>query len=144
MIHSNIFIPRNDWAVKTMNYKKYSTINLCSIIGEVIDKLNISKADFVSKSRKRELVDARQIYFYRAKRLTNHSLEKIGSKVQNGDHATVIHGIRQVATVPSLRQKYNELFCGAKPVKEIKPEIKPVKKDEHKTTLHLYGVPTYN
>ena len=142
MVHPNIFKPRNNWNVIAFNCKKYSSVSLDRIIGEILEKTNLTRDEFVSKSRKREYVEARQLYFYRARKLTTYSLEKIGSKVNNGDHATVLYGIRQVAIVPSLKQKYNEVFNNAKPIE--KPVIqKPVKK-ESEFYLPVYGVPTYN
>jgi len=147
MIHPNIFKPRNDWAVISMNCKKYFTVNLDAIIGEILEKTNLTRDEFSSRSRKREYVEARQLYFYRARKLTTYSLEKIGSKVKNGDHATVLYGIRQVATIPDLKQKYEEIFNGANMV-EKKVIQKPVTKSDittkEKVYLPVYGVPTYN
>ena len=47
-----------------------------------------------TKSRKREVVWARNIYFYFAKKHTKASLDKIGKTVDK-DHATVLHGIKR-------------------------------------------------
>lgn len=144
MIHPNIFKPRNDWAVISMNCKKSNVICLEAIIGEVLNKTGITKGEFTSRCRSKGFVEARQLYFYRARQLTTYSLKTIGSKVQSGDHSTVIYGIRQVATVPSLRQKYNELFNGAEHKEITKVEPKPKPKDESKVYLPINGVPNYN
>lgn len=48
--------------------------------------------DLSSKSRKRELVYGRAVYFKLCKELTKCSLNDIGRAV-NRDHATVIHGL---------------------------------------------------
>ena len=49
-----------------------------------------------SKTRKREIVQARQISMYFAKRLTKFSLAKIALETGKKDHATCLHGIKTV------------------------------------------------
>tara|TARA_R110000787_G_scaffold94579_1_gene197325 strand:+ start:413 stop:817 length:405 start_codon:yes stop_codon:yes gene_type:complete len=50
-------------------------------------------ADLNTKSRKRELVYARAIYFKLAKDMTKRSCDSIG-KLVSRDHASVLHGIK--------------------------------------------------
>ncbi|HIP33667.1 MAG TPA: chromosomal replication initiator protein DnaA, partial [Bacteroidia bacterium] len=49
-----------------------------------------------SKTRKREIVQARQIAMYFAKLLTKSSLSTIGAKIGKKDHATVLHACKTV------------------------------------------------
>jgi len=49
-----------------------------------------------SKTRKREVVQARQISMYFAKSLTKSSLATIGMHCGGKDHATVLHACRTV------------------------------------------------
>jgi len=49
-----------------------------------------------SKTRKREVVQARQIAMYFSKKLTKSSLAKIGQQCGGKDHATVLHACRTV------------------------------------------------
>ncbi|MCF0206110.1 MAG: chromosomal replication initiator protein DnaA [Bacteroidales bacterium] len=49
-----------------------------------------------SKTRKREIVQARQIAMYFAKVMTKNSLAIIGSAIGNKDHATVLHACKTV------------------------------------------------
>ncbi|MFH2140839.1 MAG: chromosomal replication initiator protein DnaA [Bacteroidota bacterium] len=49
-----------------------------------------------SKTRKREIVQARQIAMYFAKNLTKSSLAAIGSLIGGKDHATVLHACKTV------------------------------------------------
>jgi len=73
---------------------------------------------------------ARQIYFYRARMLTHHSLSEIGGLVGK-DHATTMHGIKVVKEVPQVRDYYLELFEGKKkktPVVLNKDLMIPVKR----------------
>jgi chromosomal replication initiator protein DnaA len=49
-----------------------------------------------SKTRKREIVQARQIAMYFAKNMTKCSLAMIGNAIGNKDHATVLHACKTV------------------------------------------------
>lgn len=62
----------------------------------VCDYFNISADSLGSKTRKREIVQARQITMYFAKNLTKSSLASIGSQIGGKDHATVLHACKTV------------------------------------------------
>jgi chromosomal replication initiator protein len=49
-----------------------------------------------SKTRKRHIVQARQLAMYFSKRMTKASLASIGSQIGNRDHATVLHACKTV------------------------------------------------
>ncbi|MEA1886884.1 MAG: chromosomal replication initiator protein DnaA [Bacteroidota bacterium] len=49
-----------------------------------------------SKTRKREIVQARQVSMYFSKNLTKSSLASIGSQIGGKDHATVLHACKTV------------------------------------------------
>jgi len=66
-------------------------ISLDHIKNKVCNFYNLKPEDLFSKSRKREIVQARQIAMYFAKNLTNNSLSAIGSIIGNKDHATVLY-----------------------------------------------------
>jgi chromosomal replication initiator protein len=48
------------------------------------------------KTRKHEIVLARQVAMYLAKQLTNLSLKSIGSYFGGRDHTTVLHSIQMI------------------------------------------------
>jgi chromosomal replication initiator protein len=62
----------------------------------VCDYFSISIDTLNSKTRKREIVQARQLSMYFSKRLTKSSLASIGIHCGNKDHATVLHACRTV------------------------------------------------
>jgi len=108
-------------------------INLAGILTVLSKKANIPVDILKMKTRKREIVEVRQLYFCRAKECTKSSLKSIGMMV-GVDHATVLHGIKHVNDVKDLSARYNEYF-GCSPVKgkvlspgkvETKKDIKPV------------------
>jgi hypothetical protein len=80
-----------------------------TILEDVADKTKTTVEDLKRKTRKREIVDARYVYFKRAKELTSKSLSAIGSIVGK-DHASVLHGIREANTTKQVSELYNECF----------------------------------
>ncbi len=62
----------------------------------VCDYFNMPVDVLSSKTRKREIVQARQIAMYFAKNLTKSSLATIGSQIGGKDHATVLHACKTV------------------------------------------------
>ena len=54
-----------------------------------------------TKSRKREVVQARQIAMFLAKSYTDFSTAKIGALIGHKDHATVLHACK---TIKELRE----------------------------------------
>jgi len=63
----------------------------------VCDYFNVTTEEMLSSSRKRQLVQARQIAMYLSRSLTNSSLSTIGDKIGGRDHATVLHSCNTVA-----------------------------------------------
>lgn len=62
----------------------------------VCDYFKIPLEKVQSKTRKRDIVQARQLAMYFAKKYTNASLASIGSQIGNRDHATVLHACKTV------------------------------------------------
>jgi chromosomal replication initiator protein len=80
------------------NFVKNSTreISIDFIQKLVCDFFSIPIDLVKSKTRKREVVQARQISMYFAKEMTKASLKNIGSHFGNRDHSTVIHACQTV------------------------------------------------
>ncbi len=62
----------------------------------VCDYFGMPVGLIASKTRKREIVQARQIAMYFAKLMTKSSLSTIGSRIGSKDHATVLHACKTV------------------------------------------------
>ena len=62
----------------------------------------------LSKTRKREIVQARQIAMYFAKNCTNNSLSKIGREIGQKDHATVLHASRTVKNLMDIDKEFKQ------------------------------------
>jgi chromosomal replication initiator protein len=67
-----------------------------SIRDLVCTTLNVSVENLISNSRKREIVQARQIAMYFAKKYTKDSLTNIGNVIGKRNHATVLHACKTV------------------------------------------------
>ena len=64
----------------------------------VCDYFNITRESLLSPSRKRQIVQARQISMYLCRSMiTNCSLSSIGAETGGKDHATVLHACATVA-----------------------------------------------
>jgi chromosomal replication initiator protein len=72
----------------------------------VCDYYNINVDTVKSKTRKREIVQARQIAMYFAKDFTKASLKNIGSHFGNRDHSTVIHACQTVNDLMDTDKKF--------------------------------------
>ena len=72
----------------------------------VCDYFNIPIESIQSRTRKREIVQARQLTMYFAKKLTKSSLAIIGLQCGNKDHATVLHACKTVANLAETDKQF--------------------------------------
>jgi len=84
-------------------------ISLSNVQKSVCDYFNITREDFQSKSRKRQIVQARQIAMYLSRKLiSNCSLSTIGSEMGGKDHATVLHACTTVSDLISTDRVFKK------------------------------------
>ena len=88
----------------------------------VCEYFNISREALVSKTRKRQIVQARQIAMYMSRSLINCSLSTIGTEIGGKDHATVLHACTTVSDLMStdktFRQYVNDIEKILVPVRQ--------------------------
>ncbi len=72
---------------------------VCDFYGLPLEQLH-------SKTRKREIVQARQIAMYFSKKHTKSSLVTIGQQCGNKDHATVLHACKTVANLMDTDKEF--------------------------------------
>ena len=63
-----------------------------------------------AKTRKREVVQARQVAMYFCKKLTQHSLKTIGLHFGGRDHSTGIHANKSVENQMDTDPKFKEII----------------------------------
>ena len=88
----------------------------------VCDYFNITRDDLLSKTRKRNIVQARQIAMYMSRNLINVSLSTIGSEIGGKDHATVLHACTTVTDLITTDKTFKQY------VVDIEKMLVPVKR----------------
>jgi chromosomal replication initiator protein len=74
--------------------KKQITID--NIVAKVCAFYEMDPSSIHSRSRKREVVQARQVAMYLAKKFTESSSSQIGAAIGKKDHATVLHSCKMI------------------------------------------------
>lgn len=96
--------------------KKEITLDYIKTV--VCQAMNVNISSLESKSRKRDIVQARQVAMYFAKSLTkNYSLQHIGAHIAGRDHSTVLHSCKAVANLMDTDRKFRSM------VDEIRTKI---------------------
>jgi chromosomal replication initiator protein len=93
-------------------------INIELIQKVICDYFNINIDTLNSKTRKREIVQARQLVMFFAKEYTKSSLAIIGLNCGNKDHATVLHAIRTINNLIETDKQFRSY------VKDLERKIK--------------------
>ena len=73
-----------------------------------------------AKTRKREVVQARQLAMYFSKNLTKYSLSYIGNQIGKKDHATVLYACKTITDLIETDRNFKlqveeiqrKLYCG--------------------------------
>ncbi len=84
-------------------------ITISYIINTVCEEMGTSQADFFTTTRKRNVVQARQLSMYFAKKYTKASLNIIGEQCGGKDHATVIHSLKTVANLLDTDKQFRTI-----------------------------------
>jgi chromosomal replication initiator protein len=88
------------------NTKKEVSIDY---IQKVVSKyFDMDVVTLQSKTRKRHIVQARQLAMYFAKRMTKTSLASIGSQIGQRDHATVLHACKTVDNLTETDKQFRK------------------------------------
>jgi chromosomal replication initiator protein len=77
-------------------HNETKAVTIDDILKVVCKHFDLEPSAIHTKSRKREVVQARQIAMYLAKNHTDFSTSKIGKFIGNKDHATVLHACKTV------------------------------------------------
>jgi chromosomal replication initiator protein len=88
------------------NSKRELSIEYISKV--VCDYFNMQVDALQTKTRKREVVQARQIAMYFSKSLTKYSLTSIGAQIGSKDHATVLHACKTVNNLKDTDKNFRQ------------------------------------
>lgn len=81
---------------KIVKHNNKEEVSIDDIIKIVSGKLNVKIADIKAHNKNKNMVQARQISMYLARKLTNLSYPDIGQKIGGRDHSTVIYANNKV------------------------------------------------
>lgn len=76
--------------------EKRENINLENIVEIVSKEINVKPSEMKSKSRSKNIVEARRIVIYLAKNLTPNSMPQIAQFFNMKDHSAVSHSIKKI------------------------------------------------
>jgi len=79
--------------------------------------------DISKKSRLPDIVDARVMYYYLAKKYTEFSYQRIARQV-NRDHATALHGMKSYNNWNFASLQYRKQLTKLHSIEQLVPEIK--------------------
>jgi chromosomal replication initiator protein len=89
--------------------EQQSDVSIDLIVDTVCEYFNITRDILLSKSRKRQIVQARQIAMYECRNLIpNCSLSTIGAELGGKDHATVLHACTTVQDLMSTDKAFRQ------------------------------------
>ena len=98
--------------------KRYlAEIRLEDVVRRVSEITSISEREIVGKSRKKELVEARQIAAYLGREILGASLSSIGIYFGGRDHTTILHACKNIEEKMKSENRIKQL------VESIKNEI---------------------
>ena len=97
-----------------------SEVGIDFIQKTVADYFRVSLDDLKDKTRKKEIVIARQVAMFFAKAYTNHSLKSIGYHFGGRDHSTVIHAVQSVEDMMDTDNKFKTSIDELKKKMKIK------------------------
>ncbi|MBR2298810.1 MAG: chromosomal replication initiator protein DnaA [Bacteroidales bacterium] len=83
-------------------------ISVSKIKKTVCDYFGITPEILLSNTRKREIVQARQIAMYLSRNLTNTSLDSIGSQIGGKNHATVLYACNTVCDLMDTDRTFRQ------------------------------------
>ena len=92
----NIDLPLAKEVIKNFISQISREVTIDSIQKTVAEYFDVSVDKLAGKTRKRNVVIARQISMFLAKEMTSNSLKSIGERFGNRDHSTVIYSCRTV------------------------------------------------
>ena len=94
-----------------------SDLSMEDIVRKVSDVSKVPENEIIGKSRKMELVEARQISMYLCRDIMGTSLNNIGVYFGGRDHTTVMHAVK------TINKKRRTDFRLKKKVESLKQEL---------------------
>lgn len=123
LAHKEITVELAESVTENIVGEEQNDVTIDKVQRVVCDYFRITRDELVSKTRKRQIVQARQIAMYMSRMfITNCSLSTIGSEIGGKDHATVLHACTTVTDLMSTDKTFKQY------VTDIEKILVPVKR----------------
>ncbi len=123
LAHKEISVSLAEHIADKIVGEQQNDITIDKVQRVVCDYFSISRDDLLSKTRKRQIVQARQIAMYMSRSLiSNCSLSTIGAEIGGKDHATVLHACTTVSDLMSTDKTFRQY------VTDIEKMLVPVRR----------------
>ena len=108
LAHKEITVELAEQITEKIVGEERTDVTIDKVQKVVCDYFNITRDVFLSKTRKRQIVQARQIAMYMSRSLINCSLSTIGAEIGGKDHATVLHACTTVNDLMSTDKTFRQ------------------------------------
>ncbi len=108
LAHRQITVELAEKITEKIVGEQQSEVTIDKVQKVVCDYFNITRDELLSKTRKRQIVQARQIAMYMSRTLINCSLSTIGAEIGGKDHATVLHACTTVSDLMSTDKSFKQ------------------------------------
>ena len=122
LAHKEITVELAEHITEKIVGEQQNDITIDKVQKVVCDYFNITRDTLLSKTRKRQIVQARQIAMYMSRSLINCSLSTIGAEIGGKDHATVLHACTTVTDLMSTDKTFKQY------VSDIEKMLVPVRR----------------
>lgn len=108
LAHQDISLELAEQITSSLVGETRKEVTMDKIQDVVCEYFNISREMLQSKSRKRQIVQARQIAMYMGRNMVGGSLSAIGAELGGKDHATVLHACNTVSDLVSTDKLFRQ------------------------------------
>ena len=105
--NKNVTLELAERVVRKISRCEKKEISVNDIVELVCKHYGVPTSTIYTKTRKREVVLARQVSMYLAKKNTELSAAKIGVMIGNKDHATVVHACKTIKEQISINKNFS-------------------------------------
>jgi chromosomal replication initiator protein len=122
LAHKEITVSLAEKITEKIVGEQQADVTIDKVQRAVCDYFNITRDQLLSKTRKRQIVQARQIAMYLSRNLMNCSLSTIGAEIGGKDHATVLHACTTVSDLMTIDKTFKQY------VNDIEKILVPVRR----------------
>ena len=108
LAHKEVTVEMAEHITENIVGEQETDLTIEKVQKAVCEYFNITRDTLLSKSRKRQIVQARQIAMYMSRNLINCSLATIGAEIGGKDHATVLHACTTVSDLMTIDKSFRQ------------------------------------